>query len=136
MKQEVKELYFSFTYGLDEQIRLTKSWQETILNDKKLSFHFVFIKSSELDSKDAEYLQSVWNDFEGKPKKNGAKSLVRVNPIDTKLTLFNNFVDSFVDVMKRINKKSIKNPDTFNENETPRIDHTGSSICRLDDIKK
>ena len=38
--------------------------------------------------------------------------------------------------MKRNNKKSIKNPDTFNENETPRIDHAGSSICRLDDIKK
>ena len=90
MKQE---LYFSFTYGLDKQIRLTKSWQDTIFNDKKLSFHFVFIKSSELDSKDAEYLQSVWNDFEGKPKKNGAKSLVRVNLIDTKLTSFNNFVD-------------------------------------------
>ncbi|KAK8891691.1 hypothetical protein M9Y10_028911 [Tritrichomonas musculus] len=74
-----QRVIFTFTSGLDEQIRLKKSWAKNIFNDEKLSFLLVFIKSQQLNETESEYLQSVWKEFETETKTNyGAKSTLKL----------------------------------------------------------
>ncbi|KAK8891276.1 hypothetical protein M9Y10_028484 [Tritrichomonas musculus] len=73
---------FTLTDGLDEQLILTKSWADQVLNNEKISFGFVFIKSAQLTGENLQFLENTWSNFEAEVKSHNARSIVKVASIN------------------------------------------------------
>ena len=68
--------FFLFSDGLNENLKLTKSWAKLILNKENDSFGFIFIKSHDLIK--PEIWENVWNNFDEKVKEAGALSYTKL----------------------------------------------------------
>ena len=65
---------FTLNDGLDEQL---------ILTNDKISFGFVFIKSTELTGQNLQFLEETWQSFETEVKNYNARSVVKIASINT-----------------------------------------------------
>ena len=74
--KRAQRAFFVFSDGLNENLKLTKSWAELILNKEKDSFGFIFIKSHDLIK--PEIWENVWNNFDIKVKERGALSFTKL----------------------------------------------------------
>ncbi|KAK8853815.1 hypothetical protein M9Y10_016358 [Tritrichomonas musculus] len=54
---------FLFSNGLDENLVLSQSWKETLLNDPNNSFGLIFVKSQLFDNEKYAIIQNMWNNF-------------------------------------------------------------------------
>ena len=68
--------FFLFSDGLNENLKLTKSWAELLLNKENDSFGFIFIKSHDLIKPDI--WENVWNNFDKKVRERGASSFTKI----------------------------------------------------------
>ena len=68
--------FFIFSDGLDENLKLSRSWAELILNEKNNSFGFIFIKSPELSK--PEIWENIWKNFDINVQERGALSFTKV----------------------------------------------------------
>ena len=97
--------FFLFSDGLNENLKLSKSWAEQILNNESDSFGFIFIKSHDLIK--PEIWENLWNNFDIKVKERGALSFTNIftyedNDLfsDNKLKLID-FAKSICSVLNR-----------------------------------
>lgn len=68
--------FYLFSDGLNEDLKLSKSWADLILNDENNSFGFIFIKSPQILN--VEIWKKVWDNFDIKVKERDASSFTRV----------------------------------------------------------
>ena len=68
--------FFIFSDGLNEDLKLAKSWAELLLNDEKNSFGFIFVKSPQIIN--SEVWKNVWDKFDTKVKERNALSFTKV----------------------------------------------------------
>lgn len=120
---------FTFSDGLDEQLVQTKAWSE-IISDSKLSFGYIFIKSSFLKDENLRFVENVWSTFENDIRKN-TKSNIKVAPIiaemnedieDKLLTLFANVMERSEIIENEKSDKKYESPTFEINNELSNID--------------
>ena len=75
-----KKIIITITDGLDEELKLTKEWNNFIFNDPNTSFGFIFYKPDIENINDKKEIDKLWNNFKKESKK--AKSKVIINIID------------------------------------------------------
>ena len=75
-----KKVIITITDGLDEELKLTKEWNNLIFNDPNTSFGFIFYKPDIESINDKKEIEKLWKNFKEESKK--AKSKVIVNIID------------------------------------------------------
>ena len=103
--------FFLFSDGLNENLKLTKSWAELILNKESDSFGFIFIKSHDLIK--PEIWENVWNNFDTKVREGGALSFTKLFTYeDNDLFFENNVINLAKSICSVLNRKVESQTDT------------------------
>ena len=108
--------FFLFSDGLNEDLKLAKSWAELILNNENDSFGFIFIKSQDLIK--SEIWENLWNNFEIKVKEKGALSFTNLFIYEESDLLSNNkykLFDFAKNVCSVLNRKTEIQTDTSSQ---------------------
>ena len=103
--------FFLFSDGLNENLKLTKSWAELILNKENDSFGFIFIKSHDLIK--PQIWENVWNNFDTRVKEGGALSFTKLFTYeDNDLFFENNVITLAKSICSVLNRKTESQTDT------------------------
>ena len=87
-KDHPKKVIITITDGLDEELKLTKEWNNLIFNDPNTSFGFVFCKPDIEDINDKMEIEKLWKVFIEESKQAKSKVIVQLIDKDRKINLY------------------------------------------------
>ena len=73
-----KKIIITITDGLDEELKLTKEWNNLIFNEKDISFGFIFYKPDLDKAEDEKQIDNLWESFIEHSKKAISKVIVYI----------------------------------------------------------
>jgi len=80
-----KKVIITITDGLDEELKLTKEWNNLIFNDPNTSFGFIFYKPDFENNNDKMEIEKLWKVFIDESKKANSKVIVNIIDKDLKI---------------------------------------------------
>jgi hypothetical protein len=87
-KDHPKKVIITITDGLDEELKLTKEWNNLIFNDPNTSFGFIFCKFIIEDINDKMEIEKLWKVFIEESKQAKSKVIVQLIDKDRKINLY------------------------------------------------
>ena len=127
-KRTQRALFF-FSNGLDENLILTESWKESLLNKSNNSFGMIFVKSKFLDDKTFPEIQDMWDSFNNEVST--APSITRltyINP-DLNTKTLDLIISIFCTVLSRPQNRT-------NDDIKNRVDKKPEFILSYEDLSK
>ena len=83
-----KKVIITITDGLDEELKLTKEWNNLIFNDPNTSFGFIFYKPDFENNNDKMEIEKLWTVFIEESKKANSKVIINIIDKDLKINLY------------------------------------------------
>ena len=100
-QERTQRAVFIFSNGLDENLILTQSWKESILNNINNSFGLIFVKSKLLENQKFSSIQTMWDEFnKAVDTAQSITKLIAINA-DINTSTFDSITDAFATVLSR-----------------------------------
>ena len=135
-EKRTQRALFIFSDGIDENLVLSQSWKEKLLNDPNNSFAMIFVKSKLLENEGYSVFQSMWDSFsEDIETAPSITKLIYINP-DLNSPTIESIISIFCTVLSR--QQNSSNLNFYNKlDQKPEFKHSYDDFSKdkIENIK-